>query len=37
MIFGSNNQTDDHEEEQAEDVSMKEKRKIIEEKLANGD
>ncbi|MBU5211105.1 MULTISPECIES: HslU--HslV peptidase ATPase subunit [Heyndrickxia] len=37
MIFGSNNQTDDHEEEQAEDVSMKEKRKIIEEKLANGE
>ena len=37
MIFGSNNQTDDHEEEQAEDASMKEKRKIIEEKLANGE
>ncbi|MEK5174713.1 MULTISPECIES: HslU--HslV peptidase ATPase subunit [Heyndrickxia] len=37
MIFGGNNQTDDHEEEQAEDVSMKEKRKIIEEKLANGE
>ncbi|MFB6466631.1 HslU--HslV peptidase ATPase subunit [Cytobacillus sp. Hz8] len=37
MLFGGNNSDDNQENEPAEDVQMQEKRKVIQEKLANGE